>query len=174
MTVTGKWVILSLRKTRLWGWFFFSIWGCTGSCRCPKHPPRRGSKWPRVLPHFLPSSLRPREDNSYWRLYKARAYLPHLSQHCLYTGWISGSCPTSCHDIYKYFLNSRCSQDDGSFREYIHSYMYEKGSYTVISASMLCCYLKFTATSKWNTSLSLSLHPQMDDSIQINRRKSCL
>ena len=62
LTVTGKRVILCLHKTKLWGLDFFSVLGCTESSRCPKHPPRRGSKRPELLPHFLSSSLKPCKD----------------------------------------------------------------------------------------------------------------
>lgn len=122
-------------KNKVVGSGVFLLLGCTGSHRCPKHPPSRGIKRPRPHPHFFLFSSRPCKD--IFLTIKCREHVLHLSQHCLYAGWISGSCPISSHKICKYFLNSGWSQHD----------VWKRFILTVISASMLL--FKIHSHEKW-------------------------
>lgn len=58
---------------------FVAILGCIGSCRCPKHPTRRGRKRPGLLPLFFPSPFRPCKD-----VHLPRYFTEHVSIYPIY------------------------------------------------------------------------------------------
>lgn len=105
---------------------FFSVLGCILSCKCPKHPPRRGSQKPGPLPPFLSSSLRPCNDIILTRVHTEYVTfsLSYVKIAFTLAEYQSITPPSVIKSLL--FISPSCNQEDGYFWEYMSSYRYEK------------------------------------------------